>query len=330
MRKILVSLSVAMFSLAANAQTIADFEALSLSKADTAYINYSAPLTDVGFNSGLAHFPCVYDTAYGGYWSSGFAYSNWTDSVTSGYTNQYSAKPASGFAGSAKYVVAYGSNNIVKLTGVALGQSVNGFYITNSTYAYNSMRDGDFVGKKFGGVSGHDSDWFKVDIFAYSGGSLKSDSVTFFLADFRAKDSSKNYIVREWQWVNLLPLGHADSLQFRLSSSDNGSFGMNTPAYFCMDNFITNETGLSIGNTAPATVNSIKIYPNPASNTLFVETNGNEVNSAIIIDYAGRVVAQYAITSNKLAINTSTLPSGTYILSLMNAIQNTTIRFVKQ
>ena len=156
MRKILVSLSVVMFSLSVKAQTIADFEALSLSKADTAYINYSSPLADVGFNNGLAHFPCVYDTAYGGYWSGGFAYSNWTDSVTSGYTNQYSAKTAIGFAGSQKYAVAYGVTNILNLTGAAMGQSVNGFYITNNTYAYNSMRDGDFVGKKFGGVSGHD------------------------------------------------------------------------------------------------------------------------------------------------------------------------------
>ncbi|MEZ4953573.1 MAG: DUF4465 domain-containing protein [Saprospiraceae bacterium] len=30
-------------------------------------------------------------------------------------------------------------------------------------------------------------------------------------------------------------LGHVDSL-FTLSSSDAGVFGMNTPAYFCLDN----------------------------------------------------------------------------------------------
>ena len=103
---------------------------------------------------------------------------------------------------------------------------------------------------------------------------------------------------------------------------------MNTPAYFCMDNFMTNETGLSITNTPNA--NSIKVYPNPATNTLFVATKNNEVNTATIIDYSGRTVATYNMTGNNLAINTSSLAAGTYVLTLTNATQSTTIRFVKQ
>src|SRR6202000_1879968 len=105
---------------------------------------YSNPGQDVGFFNGLAFFPCVYDTAYGGYWSYGFAYSNMTDSVTSGFGNQYSAKTTKGYAGSAKYVVAYVSNPVtfapqmtMQLTGAAVGKPVSGFYVTNNTYAYN-------------------------------------------------------------------------------------------------------------------------------------------------------------------------------------------------
>jgi hypothetical protein len=33
-------------------------------------------------------------------------------------------------------------------------------------------------------------------------------------------------------------LGSADELRFSLSSSDNGPYGMNTPSYFAMDNFL--------------------------------------------------------------------------------------------
>jgi hypothetical protein len=37
-----------------------------------------------------------------------------------------------------------------------------GVYVTNTTYAYNSMRDGDMFAKKFGGPTGNDPDWYKL------------------------------------------------------------------------------------------------------------------------------------------------------------------------
>src|SRR4051812_29208336 len=92
---------------ATQAQTVATFDTLHLSKADTFYVNYSSSGNDVGFNDGHAHFPCIYDTSYGGIWSTGFAYSNMSDSVTSGYFNQYSAKAAAGYGGSGNYLMAH-------------------------------------------------------------------------------------------------------------------------------------------------------------------------------------------------------------------------------
>ena len=86
---------------------VSSFDTFYLSKQDTFYLNYNNPLTDVGFDDGLAHFPCYYDTAFGGYWSSGFAYSNMTDTVTSGFMNEYSAKTGIGYNGSPNYAVFY-------------------------------------------------------------------------------------------------------------------------------------------------------------------------------------------------------------------------------
>jgi hypothetical protein len=326
MRKTVLFFSFIAGSMAVKAQTVATFESLSLSKADTSYINFSNPMKDVGFDDGLAHFPCIYDTAYGGYWVKGFSYSNWTDSVTSGFTNQYAAKTAQGFSGSKQYAVAYGTVNTLPLKGAAIGQSVQGFYITNSTFAYNSMRDGDGFSKKFTGAN---KDWFRLDVFAYrSGAVVTTDSVSFYLADFRNTDTTLNYIVRDWQWLNLLRLGHADSLQLRLSSSDVGSFGMNTPAYFCMDNFTTNETGMSV--TDPATAGAVKVYPNPAASLLTVETGSLQLNSALIADYSGRIIARYPISGSKLELNTSALAPGMYVLTLADGTQQRSVRFVKQ
>src|SRR5690606_16841503 len=106
--------------------------------------------------------------------------------------------------------------------------------ITNSTYAYESMKQGDAFAKKFGGVGGNDEDWFKVTVHSYFQG-MASDSLDIYLADFRFADNSKDYIMDTWNFYNT-PSYLADSLVFIVSSSDTGSFGMNTPAYFCLDN----------------------------------------------------------------------------------------------
>ena len=331
MRRFMLFFSALVLGTTAQAQTVATFEDLTLPKPDTFYVNYSASGTDVGFNDGLAHFPCVYDTDFGGYWNYGFAYSNMRDSVTSGFTNQYAAKTDTGYGPSNNYVVAYGAQNMVKLRGAAIGKPVSGFYVTNNTYAFNSMRDGDAFARKF-----HNGDWFKLTIHGYSGG-IKKDSVSTYLADFLFPDSSMNYILKTWQWVNLLSLGGVDSLEFDLSSTDNGSFGMNTPAYFCMDNFTTDETYVPVDTThSHVAVNSIasavlaKVYPNPAMNMLYADITDNAIEQAQVIDMAGNILSTYTVTQKQLAINISSLPPGIYILQLVGNSKTANARFVKQ
>ena len=57
----------------------------------------------------------------------------------------------------------------------------------------------------------------------------------YYLADLR--DAEKAYIINDWRYVDLSGLGKVSKLGFELSSTDNGDYGMNTPAYFCFDNF---------------------------------------------------------------------------------------------
>ena len=313
------------------AQTIATFDDLSLAHPDTFYVNYSAPGSDVGFNDGHAHFPCIYNVDFGDTTWSYFAYSNRTDSVTSGYGNQYSAKTGIGYDSSANYAVVsvfnpftYANTVTLNLQGPAIDRPVSGFYITNSTYAYNSMRDGDMFSRKF-----HNGDWFKLTVQGYSGGALLADSVTFYLADFLFPDTSMNYILKTWQWVNLLPLGNVDSLQFTLSSTDNSMYGMNTPAYFCMDNFTTDESAALMTHQAPVGP-AARVYPNPATNMLYVDIFDNTMQKAEIIDVTGNIINEYNVMLNKIEINTSTLQPGVYILQLQGNGKNANLRFVKE
>jgi hypothetical protein len=58
------------------------------------------------------------------------------------------------------------------------------------------------------------------------------------LADFR---NGKSDIVNSWSWIDFTPLASAEYIEFEMSSTDTGDFGMNTPSYFCMDDITLTE-----------------------------------------------------------------------------------------
>ena len=309
-------LAAALFtSSAAVAQTFSDFENLALAPNSYWIGATSNPTVSSSstFTSGNAIFPNTYNGSFGGYWESGWAYSNMKDSTTAGYMNQYSARTGVGYNGSANYAIAQGGfiNIVLRLNTVAKGKQVDGFYVTNSTFAAISMRDGDQIAKKFGGTTGNDPDWFKLKITKYLGGTLQTnDTVVFYLADFRFPNNSQDYIIKTWQYVNLKPLGNVDSLLFVLSSSDNNSFGMKTPNYFCMDNFKTLNTVAAGIEDATSNNSVISVYPNPAKDIIYVNSKNN-ISSVEIRNQLGEVV----LSTTENAIHIGSLANGLYSMS---------------
>ena len=211
---------------------IAHFEDLSL----TAESYWNGSDESGGFISGSVYFKNNYDSTYGSW--DGFAYSNITDTLSSGWTAQYNAITGEGQDGSDNYGIGYvGWSELPVLTLDTAGV-VDGLYVTNNNYAYYSMLDGDAYAKKFGGSGGDDEDWFLLNIIGKDIGGAVSGTVDFYLADYRFADNSEDYIVNEWEYVELSSLGAVKSIEFSLSSSDVGDFGMNTPAYFVLDTVI--------------------------------------------------------------------------------------------
>lgn len=214
------------------------------------------PVTVGSFSSRGVTFGNSYDQTFGSW--SGFAYSNTTDTTTPDFANQFSAVAGSGLgAGADNYGVASGYRDtepnfiesspfdptsvadLQSLPSLLLpsGASAVGMFVTNTTYTALTILEGNSFAKPFGGITGDDADWFKLSIYGIDAlGAPLPDVVDFFLADFRFTDNALDFIVDEWSYVDLTPLGSAQSLHFNLSSSDRGDFGMNTPAYFAMDN----------------------------------------------------------------------------------------------
>ncbi|MHC4068804.1 MAG: DUF4465 domain-containing protein [Planctomycetota bacterium] len=191
-----------------------------------------------GFTSGSVYFDNYYDETFSSW--AGFAYSNITDTTSSGWSTQYNAITGSGQGSSANYGIGYvdSYNTIFPTLHLDQTRTIDHIYVSNTNYAYYSMQDGDAFAKKFGGSTGDDPDWFMLTITGKDQGGATTGTFDFYLADFRFEDNGLDYIVDTWQLVDLSTLGSVRSLEFSLSSSDVGDWGMNTPAYFALDTIV--------------------------------------------------------------------------------------------
>jgi hypothetical protein len=208
---------------ATQAATI-DFDDLAL--APDTYFRTDSSTT---FTSGGATF--YYDAPFGPCCWSGFTYSNRTDVTTPGYLNDGSAITGDGVGpGQDNYAVGYADG-----ARLAFGsaQALAGAWFTNTTYAFLAMRDGNdgntppFVKGPFG-----PGDFFTLTITGLDGGGNPLSSLDVALA-------AGADVLDQWLYVDLSGLGTVNGLSFSFASSDTGPFGINTPAYFAMDNLTT-------------------------------------------------------------------------------------------
>lgn len=212
------------------AQQVVDFEDLTLPPESF----YNGSNGAGGFTSRGAYFNNSYNPTFGSW--SGWSYSNTTNTTTPGFTNQYSAYTGGGFNGSSNYGVAYTFSPGDAYIDLPTGFSAQSARITNTTYAALSILNGDQFAKKFGGASGNDPDFFRLTIRGLDASNATVGTVDFYLADYRFQDNSQDYLVDTWELVDLSSLAGAERLSFAVTSSDIGPFGLNTPAYFALDN----------------------------------------------------------------------------------------------
>ncbi len=176
-----------------------------------------------GFSVNGISFNNNYDPTWGSW--SGFSYSRVTDNTTEGFGNQFSAISGTGFENSSNYVIYTQGGEIT----FDEPSTVSEFTVSNTTYAYFSMLNGDMFAAKF-----EQDDWFLLTIYGWDVAGDIVDSVKYYLADFRDSDEDNHFIINTWETIDLTLLGEVSKLSFALSSSDVGAWGMNTPNYFAL------------------------------------------------------------------------------------------------
>ncbi len=305
MKKYIVLAFATMLAFAANSQTVEDFEAVTLDSGKV--LNGKTGENEYKFLSGLLTFPVSYDTSFGGYWSSGWAISRKIDSATvksSSSRHLFCAKPGKGFGNSNTFVV--GQNGSAFSYPWTSGSALTGFYISNSTYTYNSMKLGDFFGKKFGGKTGKDLDYLFVRVKSWVKNQLK-DSQDVYLADFRFADSTKDYILKDWNKVVLSPW-RTDSVSFEMYGSDTGIYGLNTPAFFVIDNVSIDR----LENVSRRANLQVSLFPNPASNAIKIASSSKLLNYKIL-NILGIEIKSSVTNEGIENIDLAGFTTGTYI-----------------
>lgn len=104
---------------------------------------------------------------------------------------------------------------------------IKGTWITNSTWAYMGMTQGDGYARAFKA-----GDWYKVVATGYDEAGNVTGTTEIFLADYKT-DSDKP--LNDWIWFDLSALQNAVKVKFLPDSSDKNDYGLNTAAYFCLD-----------------------------------------------------------------------------------------------
>ena len=198
----------------------------------------------------------LFTNYYSSYFWGGFTASNRTDLTQTGLNAQYTAIVGGGYDGSAQYAVAYtygAQTDVYAADGSA--QSITGCYVTNNLWAYQNMLNGDATATPFGGPTGNDPDWFKLTATGKNASGQAVGTAEFYLADYRFANNEEDYILNTWEWFDLSSLGAVSTISFSLSSSKSDSYGMITPAYFCMDDF--NGVGPDAPDLPPYVINPV-------------------------------------------------------------------------
>lgn len=271
-----------------------------------------------GFDTDVAFWPNTYDFNF---WLGGWGIATQTDTVTGDFSNLFSPKVGTGNAGSRTYAVGQFTSQII-LKEDLQSEPLQGVYVTNTTFAYEVIENGNMFSKKFGGDTGDDPDYFLLTIFPWKDGQIATaDSVDFYLADYRFEDNSLDYIVDTWEYVDLSSMGVVDSLTLIVRSTDNDPvYGINTPAYYCIDDFNAGPPVSTFERPAPQ---ELDIYPTLTSEGVWINADRNVNNNEAtltVYDSKGQVIDQKVVNlSAAFWLATNGYSTGRYYVNVRTA-----------
>lgn len=117
--------------------------------------------------------------------------------------------------------------------------------VCNSSYVYGTIVNGNPYGNTPDKTLKEAEGWFAVEFYGFDAEGNPTNGgkpVEFYLADFRNGSSTYTEAVDTWKACDLSALGKVNAVEINFNGSDYGQWGLNTPAYSCIDNLRINIT----------------------------------------------------------------------------------------
>ena len=259
------------------------------------------------FLSGSYKFHNGADDQYSYYYDC--MYSNQTATTFVGLQDQWRNVVGKGYDNSENYGVVYPQQGTIDVLNKENGDSIRGFYITNTPYAYSSIKNGDSMSGAF-----QKGDYFKLIVIGKRADGTEKQ-VEYYLADYRAEKEADRYIVDTWQWVDLSSLGEVKSVSFKMEGTKKNNYGLTTPTYFAFDNF--NGTRNEQMGTAIAAQNQ----PVDVSANFTPDGSNATIKYAVVELVPSTTKAQVTIdeATGKLTIKGETNESFSVVVSMTQA-----------
>ncbi len=174
-------------------------------------------------------------------------------------------------------------------------------YVNLNTYAYYSIVDGDALARAF-----RNGDKFTLTIHGVQNDDTEK-TVDVTLASYTNGDLTTT---RGWKKVDLTVLGTVKEIYFTMNSTDSGTYGMNTPGYFCLDKLEVVPSGTEAVQTVRKDNTNVIQYFRHLG---MVRLNGDDF--AVVYNAMGQKMM--AVEANSFSIND--LPSGVYVIKTKSA-----------
>ncbi|MDE6771848.1 MAG: DUF4465 domain-containing protein [Muribaculaceae bacterium] len=181
-----------------------------------------------------------------------------------------------------------------------------GVYVNLNSYPYYSIECGDGYARAF-----TNGDKYTLTIHGVSTDETEK-SIDVTLAEYSNGNLTIN---RGWKYVDLSSLGVVNEIYFTMDSTDSGDYGMNTPAYFCLDKLMVSPVGesevMSVGG------DSAGIVYDKGTNMVRLPNAG----FAMVFDMEGRKV----LSAEGETFSVASLSAGVYVVKSGNR----SLKFVK-
>lgn len=176
-----------------------------------------------------------------------------------------------------------------------------GVYVNLNSYTYYPVEEGNSFARAF---TNGDKLTLTFHGVAPSG---EEKIVEVSLASYSNGDLT---IARGWKYVDLTALGTVNEIYYTMTSTDEGTYGANTPLYFCMDKLMVKEATEASATAIDALAATITY---DRANRI---VNIANADFARIFDTTGAMV----MAGEQSAFDISDLPAGIYVVKAGNSV----------